>query len=234
MDFANVTLDQSNLPTSFNVTDMNNTGYKYVLQGDPNKSEKSVKMEILTVPNLGTFEMPIGDLPIFLPVSFNGKEDWMDSFGSQLQILGGYLNSINESAFFATNITISNSDITFILASQFDTLQLTNISQPLASYLDFLPEVVFEQDALLNGVSLSTNITYSKTSGILETLSLDLYSDNATVNNSTFSNQRISQNMVFAAVLPPFGSSGIIDAPFPFPIPLLAIVFILRPKRRYN
>ncbi len=223
LNFGNVTLDQANLPTSFNVTDMNNTGYRYILQGDPNQKEKSVNMQIMNIPNFGTFELPTGDLPIFLPLSFNGKEDWMDSFGSQLQVLGGLLNSLNESAIFSSNITITNSAITFSLISKFDELTLANVSDDISSYLDFLPQVVFDQDVVFRGVEFFTNITYSKTSGIMDSFVIDLHSDNSTVNNVTYVDQSIFQNFIFAAVLPPFGSTGIIDTNFPFLMSLLIV-----------
>lgn len=229
VNFANVTLNQANLPTAFNVTDMNNTGYKYVLQG--NSDEKSVNMEILNVPNLGTFELPTGDLPIFLPISFNGKEDWMDSFGAQLQVLGGLLNNLNESAFYATNITITNNDISFSLVSNLPEFALSNTSEEISSYFQFLPEFLIEQNATFNDVTLSTNVSYSKTSGILETLSIELSAANATVNNQTYFNQEVSQKLIFAAVLPPFGSSGFIDSPIALIGGLIAIPVLVRSRK---
>ncbi len=223
IEFFNASLSQKNLPIVFNVTELNNTGYKYFLQGNVS-NEYSVKMDIIQIPNLGAFEIPVGDLPLFLPLSFNGKEDWMDSFGSQLQILGGFINNLNNSIIVGSNITITNEEIIFALSASFDNISFININQNFENYLQFLPLDIFtNQNYTLFKASVFTNFTYSKSSGILQSFEVKITSANVTDLLTNYSNPLIYQALTFVAVLPPFGSSGLFDSP----LPVLPMVFIL-------
>ena len=231
IEFFNASLSQKSLPMVFNVTELNNTGYKYAIQGNVS-TEYSVKMDIIQIPNLGAFEVPVGDLPLFLPLSFNGKEDWMDSFGSQLQTLGALINNFNGTIIVGSNITITNEEIIFALSASFDNISMTQINQNFENYLQFLPVDIFtSQNYTLFEASILTNFTYSKSSGILQNFEVKITSANVTDLLTNYSNPIIYQALTFVAVLPPFGSSGLFESPFQL-LPLVIILPVLASRLR--
>ncbi len=235
MDIQVGTFNQSlsNFPISFNITKLNNTGYDYMLIGDLSRQVHSVQLQIIQVPNFGTFELPSGDLPIVLPISFNGKEDWMDAFGESLQTISNVIAFSNYSSIFTANITLSPDTIKFSFKSFLESFSFDNKSfENILTFMSFLPEQLFELGIEFINSSFNALFSFSKTSGILQDIQIEFSADaGLDASNNTVESPKLFQKLTFAVVVPKIDSSGLLGVNggmFPMTIFSLMIVYTVR------
>ncbi len=194
----------TSIPLTFNVTNINNTGYFYTSNFLNSTPKVSVNMQIISVPNFGSFEYPAGGIPIVLPTSFNGKSDWLTSYGNQLSGAANLLKSSNNtSPFLSANVTQDFTSLNLQLNTNITSLTLGGSVNPISDYLKMIPsELLISKLTLLNS-TISLLMTYTKQSGILQQFKYTLTSNTAKLENGTqvFYPVKIQQSLTFVTIL---------------------------------
>ncbi len=219
-----------NLPvTEFNVKNFTNTGYDYRYIGYGNLSYvEHIEMIITNFPGVGTIEYPKGGFPVLLPIEFNGKSDWMESFANTMMAASNAFSGGNM-GMFTSNVTISDDYISFTTNST------TNIT--LAEQSDQITEYQFIDLSSFSGgnlenTTITTYISYTRNTGALKDFNYTVFSYNYT--DSAGISQgvaKISEQLNFVAIIPP--TSIVNNVTYPF-IPGITLFFAIIIIKKFN
>ncbi|MHA2251612.1 MAG: hypothetical protein ACXAD7_14705 [Candidatus Kariarchaeaceae archaeon] len=223
-------LEFNNLPvTEFKIKNITNTGYSYIYRGYGNVSYMgSVEMNVINYPGIGSIEFPTGGFPVVLPLSFNGKNDWLVSFAETIKVVSNILTDFNETQLLSATTEIKSETVEFRTETRLNGTTLSSTSDT------YLPMIGLD---ILNGTvekgSISATISYAKSTGALFNIDTIIRSSNFTdPNRDAGATITITQSLEFVAIIPP--AALIEDAIRIDNLWLLSFIFVIPIMKRKN
>lgn len=225
--------------TEFTLQNVTNDGYDYVYIGYGGiLTTGSVSIQSFNVPGFTSIEVPVGQMPVVLPLSYGDNSNWMEKFSAQLNLLEFSRNQqTNISDEMMMDMFNSSSTLTDdLLIIEFEILFNGTVSLANDGVIFQLPQLDenLETYNYTNSFA-SAYVSYKLSTGVLFDFNFEIEAEEVyDENNNSLGALRTFQQLEFVAIIPPtsiIDNFGLDLSLVPILFGMVTITIILRKRR---